>query len=198
MDLIKLLAPLDLDECMRNVSEFPDLVALAVNQSTDELVMIHHISKVGKALKKSKKAEKVTAYYGFGSLVSILPFKAVADLFSKDSIAKIYLPSGDEFETFESVINFKNLKLDADKKSIQNIILLSPFIVKVILSASCQDTLSLAHAVSVAAANFKDWYKDHLEFAENEHKEAALYLLGFLHAHQKGMLKPLPCRFKFN
>ena len=117
MNLIEFLAPLDPDECMRNVSEFPDLVALTVDQSTDELVMMHHISKVGKSLKKSKKAEKVATLHGFGFLASILRFKVVANLFSKDSIMKVLLPSGDNFETFESATNFKNLKPGKDEKS---------------------------------------------------------------------------------
>ena len=156
MDLIELLAPLDPDECMRNVSEFPDLVALTVDQSTDELVMIHHNTKVGKSLKKSKKAEKVVALHGFGSPASILRFKAVAALFSKDNIVKVLLPSDDDFETFESTTDFKNLKPDKDEKSFRNIILLPPFIVKAILSTSLRDTPALAQVISAAAANFKD------------------------------------------
>ena len=79
--------------------------------------MIYHILKVEKSLKNSKKAEKVVALHGFSSLASILRFKTVANFFSKDNIAKVLLPSGDDFETFESATDFKNLKPGKDENS---------------------------------------------------------------------------------
>ena len=59
MNLIELLASLDPDKCMRNVLEFSNLVALIVNQSTDKLVIIYHISKAGKSLKSQRKQRKL-------------------------------------------------------------------------------------------------------------------------------------------
>ena len=57
-DLIQLLAPLEPEECMRNLVEFHNLVALWIDFCAEELALIHHIFQVGKSLKKSKFEEK--------------------------------------------------------------------------------------------------------------------------------------------
>ena len=72
-------------------------------------MIIHYVSKLEKSLKKSNKIEKVVDLHGFGSPASILRFNSVADIFSKDNIVKIHLPSADDFDAFESTIDFKNL-----------------------------------------------------------------------------------------
>ena len=190
---------------MRNVSEFPDLAALTVDQSTDKLVMIHHVSKIGKSLKKSKKSEKVVALHGFSYPASFLWFKSASDLFSKENIVKFHLPSSDDFKIFESTIDFKILlPTNVDKKTtkeslsnkFRNIVLLPPFVVNTILSTSHKDAPSLAMTVSAASSNFKDQHKEHPDFEEQDHQDATNCLLGFLRAHQKYFLCPLPCGFK--
>jgi len=177
MNVINLLALLALEECMRNLMEFPELAALTIDQSTDDLVMIHHISKVGKSLKKSKNSEKVVALHGLVSPAAILRFKSTADLFSKANIVEVPLPSPDDFETFESTIDFKKLspaKVDENavgnkvvykyKDTFRNIIVLPPFVVNAILSMNHRDAPSLAQTISAAAMNFKNQYKDDPDF----------------------------------
>ena len=67
-DLVELLAPAEPEDCMSNLLEFDSLSALTIYLSTDELVIIHHISKVSRFLKKSKKSEKIVVLCGMGSV----------------------------------------------------------------------------------------------------------------------------------
>ena len=83
MDLIELLAPTDPEECVRNVSEFPDLTALTVDQPKFVLVTIYYISNIGKLLKKSTTSEEVVSVDGSRSPESVLQFKSVSNFSAK-------------------------------------------------------------------------------------------------------------------
>ena len=155
-ELINLLQPTDPEDCMLNLSEFNNLAALTIDQSTDELVIMHHISKVGKSLKKSKKPEKIVALRGMGSIVHVVRFKSVKVLFSSDYITTMAIPSIEDMKTFETLSDFKNLKPEKDNKvAFRNLILLPPFVLKAISSISSKDAPNLACTISAAAQNLK-------------------------------------------
>ena len=159
-------------------------------------------------MKKSRKTEKIAALRGLGSPVSALIFESFSDLLSKESIAKAHLPSADDFDdfdTFESTIYFKSiLPAKVDDKStkamisdpLRNIMVFPPFAVSASLSASRRGTPSMDQTASAAALSFKEQCKDHPDFTEYDHKDATNSMLGFLRAHQKVFLIPLPCGFE--
>ena len=109
-ELINLLEPPDPEDFMLNISEFNNLSALPIDQSADELVIVHHISKVGKSLKKSRKHDKIVAFSGMCSIAHIVRFKSVEVLFSSDFITTKAIPSIEDLKTFETPSDLKNLK----------------------------------------------------------------------------------------
>ena len=90
--------------------EILDLVNLTVDPSTNNLALIHYVSKVGKLLKKKfKREEKVVDLHGFSSSAPVLRFKSVGKIFNKCDVVAAHLPSYEHFETVERTIDFKIL-----------------------------------------------------------------------------------------
>ena len=107
-DLIESLVPAEPEDCTTSLLEFDNLEALTTDQSTDELVAMHHVSKIGKSLKKSKKAEKVVALSRMGSTAHATRFKSTEALFSKVLFVTTDAPSTNDLETLEFPADFKN------------------------------------------------------------------------------------------
>ena len=59
-----------------NSMEFDILEALTIDQSTDELVIIHHISKRVKSLNKLRNFETLAALSGIGLVAHVIRFKS--------------------------------------------------------------------------------------------------------------------------
>ena len=58
LEVVYLLALLRPDDCMKNLEDLNDLVALMIALSTHELVLIHHPSRIGKSLKKKRNQKR--------------------------------------------------------------------------------------------------------------------------------------------
>ena len=82
---IALLCP---DGYVKKLEDFNNLVASIVNQSADELALIHHPSRIGNSLKKSKKSEKIAVLSDFGFLASVTRLKSLAELFHNRCVVK--------------------------------------------------------------------------------------------------------------
>lgn len=52
LDIINLLEPKDTEACIQNLQNWPVLVVLTVDATSDELVMYHHMTRVGLSMKK--------------------------------------------------------------------------------------------------------------------------------------------------
>ena len=158
---------------MQNLVNNSNLVTLIVYLIADELVLIHHIVKIGIQLKKNskKKSTKVVGLHGIGPVVSVARIWSDDDLYDKSFIQSMNVPSDDDFETFESPADFKNLRPSADKKNtrcFRNLVLLPPFAFSAILSISSTDPASMAQDIAAASQNVQDEIKDDDDFMADE------------------------------
>ena len=196
-ELINLLNAADPEDCMLNLVEFDNLAALTIDQSTDELEIMHHNSKVGKSLLKSKKPVKVVALCGMSSSAQIVRFKSVESLFNQKSCVTMDAPSSTNLETFENPADFKKLKAEkGNAVAFRNIVLLPPFVLKAILAISSRDASNLACSISAASQDFSDQCKSHPDFSVDDHEWATLCTLQWLCCSQKGSLAAISTRLK--
>ena len=73
------------------------------------------MTRIGKSLKKnsSKNTEKIVALSGTGTSASPIRSENHKEAFSQKYVIEVDIPAVDDFETFESISDFK--KLQAEK-----------------------------------------------------------------------------------
>ena len=64
---------LAVDECMRKLVEHDNLAALTIDLVIDELLLLHHLTRIGDTIKKkvAKERENRLVLNGFGTTPSI-------------------------------------------------------------------------------------------------------------------------------
>ena len=193
-DVINLLSLPSAEGCISNLIEHNNVVALTIDPITEELILFHHITRIGKSLKKkAKKNEKVVALSGFAPQASVVRFKSSEFLFHDDLIISAPTPDYDKIEQVESCKDFSKLKTDPTNKNVfRNIIILPPFAVSAILSTQKRDAASIALSILAAAQNVKDALKSHEEFEATDHRMATSYLISWLWLFQNDKFKPTP------
>ena len=147
LEIINLLAPPTADLVVSNLVEYDKQVALTIDPITEELILFHHFTKIGKCLKKksAKKNEKIVALCSFGAQASIVRFKSSEETFSNVFVAKHPVPAPDEIEQMENEKSFLDLKAAPTNKQVfRNIIMLPPFAVSAMLSTKQCNPASLA------------------------------------------------------
>ena len=104
LDIINLLHVPTTEDCARNIQEQNSLAALIVDNMSGDLLLVHHMTKLRKSLKKktAKQKEKLVALSGTGTLASPLRFEHPDDAFSKKHIVEVDIPSDTSLEAFES------------------------------------------------------------------------------------------------
>ena len=146
-DVINLLDYKDPADCIRNLVEDNNLVAMTIDPITEEIILFHHFTRIRKLLKKktAKANEKVVALNGFGHLASIVRFKFSSNVFDLKLVVSIDVPSDNHFEQFEKSEEFSKLTpKSGNTKSFHNIIILPPFVIVAFLSISNRSASKLA------------------------------------------------------
>ena len=196
LDTINLLDESKAEDCMRNLQDHKDLAALIVDNVSGELLLVHHISRIGQSLKKktSNNTEKVVALSGSGTSASPIRLEHFKEAFSQKCVIQGDAPSVDDLETFESLSDFKKLEAKkGNKGAFRNILMLPPFAVSAILSSSSTEPAKLAQSIAASSQSAKDQLLHHDDFDEEDHRKATIYMLSFLWCQCKHQLKPLPC-----
>ena len=72
LDMINLLDEPEPKDCASNLQEQDSLAAFIVDEVSGDLILIHHITRIGKSLKKksTKSKEKIVTLSGLGSTAS--------------------------------------------------------------------------------------------------------------------------------
>ena len=83
------------EDHVRDLIYKPTLAAMTFDAVTNELLLIRHLTRIGKTLKKkaSKKNKKVVALHGFGLQESATRFKSSNYLSNDDFITKLSNPA---------------------------------------------------------------------------------------------------------
>ena len=97
LDIINLSDQSASEACIKELEANPKLVALTLDPIADDLVLLHHVTRIGRIMKKkaTKKNEKVVALHGFGNTAVPIRFKSSSDLFDQHSIVTTDVPSND-------------------------------------------------------------------------------------------------------
>ena len=120
-------------------------------------MIMHHTSKIGKSLKKSRNAEKVVALSSMGSEAQLVRLRPANDLFHDKHAAFAEASSTHNLETFESAADFKILKSEkANIKTLRSMLLLSPFALSAMLPISSRGAPATTCSISTVTQNFKD------------------------------------------
>ena len=195
LEIINLLSPPTADLVISNLVEHNSQVALTIDPITGELIVFHHLTKIGKCLKKksAKKNEKLVALNGFGDRATVVRFKSAEDTFSDDFVVEKAVPDVDKIEQMENNESFNNLKADPTNTNVfRNIALLPPFAVSAVLSTPRLEAASLANAILASSLNVSHQLNDDYDFDKDEHRAATAYLISWLWLCKNNQLKPLP------
>ena len=108
--MIDLVYPADPVECIKNVVPVDSLVNVTIDHSSDELVIIHHVTTIGKSLRKYRNVENVVSLTGMGSIAQIVRFQSINGMFHYKHcmhVTSVAVTSNQDLDAFESDTDFK-------------------------------------------------------------------------------------------
>ena len=96
--IINILDKNAVEECIRDVLTEPNLVALTAYNVPDEIILVHHLTRIRKTLKKNaiQKNEKIVSLNGFGPLTLAARFKSSDHLLAEEFTSCVLVPSNKE------------------------------------------------------------------------------------------------------
>ena len=104
LEIIQLLDVPSPDEAVRNLQTQDSLSALLVDDTSGDLLLVHHVTKIGKSLKKkgAKKKEKLVGLNGTGTTACPIRFEHPDEAFGPKCIVSADMPNTDSLETFKT------------------------------------------------------------------------------------------------
>ena len=142
LKITNLLDVIVVDECTRNLQDHNSLAALIIDNVSGHLILVHHLTKLGKSLmnKIAKMKDKLVALSSAGITESPFRFDHPDSSLGPKCIVEVCIPDENVFKTFEISSEFKKLTADKKtKKSLRNVLLLPPLAISALLSLSSTD-----------------------------------------------------------
>ena len=169
-------------ECVSNIKDNSNLVALTIDPMSSEVLVLHHLTQIGGGLLSANK--KLVALNRFGPHASVARFKSAEDLFSY--VIDLKVPSEDEISKFDTLKDFSALKGEVTSVArFRNMLLLPPFVASTILSFPSASPSEWAAVIKPAASNMKSELSGLSDFDEASFDEAVSCVLRWLWCAEK-------------
>jgi len=139
----------DTSACAENMKENNNLVALAIDPLSSEILIIYYLTQIGGSF--LMKDKKLVVPNGFGPLATVIRFKSAENLFS--CVLDVEISTKADMFKFKTAVEFSKLTVNSKTfERFRNVLLLPPFIVIVILaipSLSPNEWAAIIKAVQV-------------------------------------------------